>query len=76
MPAIDARLEIFTKAKRAYLLITDLSNFQILDTIKLVYSQDIKDFEPQLLLYGYRISEKNDFTSVYKYLETYELESI
>lgn len=74
MPAIDARLEIFTKAKRAYLVIIDLSNFQTLNTIKLVYSQDIKDFEPQLLLYGYRISEK--FTSVYNYLETYELESI
>ena len=76
MPITDARLELFPEMKLAYLIITDLSNFQTLDTIELVYSRDIKDFEPQLLLYGYRFLEKNDFTSVDNYLETYKLESI
>jgi hypothetical protein len=52
---MKADLDIFPKSKTAYIDIYDITTGCTLSTIKLDYSDDIKELELQVLLHGYKI---------------------
>jgi hypothetical protein len=52
---MKADLDIFPESKTAYIDIYDITTGCTLSTIKLDYSDDIKELELQVLLHGYII---------------------
>ena len=71
-----AILGIFPGTKAAYILVYDKSTGRYLSMINLEYYPDIKDFELQVLLHGYKILGKNLYKTSEDVLEAYDLESI
>lgn len=71
-----AILGIFPRTKAAYILVYDKSTGRYLSMINLEYYSDIKDFELQVLLHGYKFLGKNLDKTIEDVLEAYDLESI
>lgn len=69
---MKADLDIFPKSKTAYIDIYDITTGCTLSTIKLDYSDDLKEIELQVLLHGYTILKR----STYNHMIVYDLEHI
>lgn len=69
---MKADLDIFPKSKTAYIDIYDITTGCTLSTIKLDYSDDIKEIELQVLFHGYTILKR----STYNHMIVYDLEHI